>query len=222
MEETHFSKLIVLEGIDGAGTTTQGRLLAERLRAYGKPVWLTSEPTDGPVGRLVRRVLRGETAVHPNTMAHLYAADRSEHVYGSGGIIEHAAAGEVVVCDRYVYSSLAYQTVESDPRLIVRLNASFPAPAVAVFVDVPVKVTLRRLATRSTREIFEYEAFQESVRDAYTALFASAAGQSGSARGEDSPVFVSTVHGVVDGTLPEETVSGKVWELLAQTSILES
>lgn len=208
MFDTRVSNVVVLEGIDGSGTTTQARRLAERIRAAGRRVWVTSEPTGGEIGRLIRQVLAGEIIVHPNTTAHLYAADRSEHVYGAGGIVQRAEAGEVVVCDRYVYSSLAYQGLQSDPALIARLNESFPRPALAVFIDVPVEVTSERLARRRRREIFEYEAFQRDVRDAYLRLFDA---------DPDSSDMVT-----IDGTESEDAVAEKIWELVGQASILEA
>src|SRR5579864_7294663 len=104
---------IVLEGLDGAGTTTQLVRLAERLRRAGERVVATAEPTDGPIGALIRQALRRRLvhrdgrALTDESLALLFAADRVDHVAGE---IEPALArGQHVLCDRYVLSSLAYQ-----------------------------------------------------------------------------------------------------------------
>ena len=106
-------RLIVLEGLDGAGTTTQMRLLSERLTRDGKPHAATWEPTDGPIGQLLRSILARDTRAHPRSIALLYAADRNEHLYAPViGMEARAKKGEIVICDRYLFSSLAYQSVE--------------------------------------------------------------------------------------------------------------
>ncbi len=104
-------KFIVFEGLDGAGTTTQLHLLEKNLKEAGVTVFATAEPTDSAIGRLIRSVLRKEISVEPKTLAMLYATDRYEHLYGKGGIIEHLDAGDTVICDRYLYSSIAYQSI---------------------------------------------------------------------------------------------------------------
>src|SRR5262249_14847135 len=111
-------RFIVLEGIDGAGTTTQTTRLVERLRGEAKAhVKVTREPSDGPIGSLVRQVLTGRI-VSPGgrapgwaTMALLFAADRMDH--GGSEMEPFLAQGGIVVSDRYDASSLAYQSVSS-------------------------------------------------------------------------------------------------------------
>src|SRR6185437_14469754 len=106
-------RFVVLEGIDGAGTTTHVGLLAERLRSERIPVRATREPSDGPVGVLVRQILTGRVVIPGGrapgwqTMALLFAADRMDHV--ESGIAPFLAEGGVVLSDRYDASSLAYQ-----------------------------------------------------------------------------------------------------------------
>lgn len=197
---------IVIEGIDGSGTTTQTQLLANRLSDSGLDVWLTSEPTSGEIGRLIRRVLAGELEVDPCTLAFMYAGDRNEHIFGNGGIREHLEHGALVVCDRYLYSSLAYQSIECAPELVARLNSAFPPPELAVFLDVHVSVSAERLRSRSSREIFEYESFQSRVRDRYLEIFSRPAVER---------------RATVDGSLAQAVVAQKIWEELLSASILE-
>lgn len=201
-------RLIVFEGIDGAGTTTQARRLVERIRSAGFSAWSTSEPTNSPIGRLLRRVLSGEVRVTPETTAHLFASDRWEHVYGTGGIVEHHDAGDVVICDRYFYSSLVYQSIQCDGALVAQLNCRFPLPGLLIFVDLPTELGEQRLANREHREIYEQIDIQTSVRRNYSREVLSAA----------QATDVVTVSGS-DG---EAEVHGNIWEAVARTSILKA
>jgi dTMP kinase len=160
-------RFIVLEGGDGAGTTTQLRLIGRALSRAGVAHWTTSEPTDRPEGLLIRRILSGELARHPGTLARLFAADRNEHLEGENGILERLGRGETVVCDRYVLSSLAYQGVACGPGLPAELNSGFPLPELLIFFDLPPEQSLRRLGERERLDIFEELPFQERVNGAY-------------------------------------------------------
>jgi len=119
-------RLIVIEGLDGAGTTTQARRLVEHLNAKGTRAHLTREPSDGPVGRLIREMLVGSHAIPGATISQgtfglLFAADRLDHMQRE---VEPAlAAGKLVVSDRWYHSSLAYQGTGADRDWIATLNA---------------------------------------------------------------------------------------------------
>jgi thymidylate kinase len=160
-------RFIVFEGGDGAGTTTQLHRLDAALQRASVPHWVTSEPTDAPEGRLIRRILSGELRRDPATLARLYAADRNEHLSGSGGIRDRLARGEAVICDRYVFSSLAYQGVTCGPDLPAKLNEDFPLPELLVFFDLSATQSVGRLSARPSLDIFEELPFQEKVRAAY-------------------------------------------------------
>ena len=111
-------KLIVLEGIDGCGKTTQCKRLAAALREKfpDKTIWETREPTDGPIGRLIREeYLSGKRKCPEGIINILYLADRYEHIFGADGILHHLAQGDIVICDRFYYSSFVYSTYESIP-----------------------------------------------------------------------------------------------------------
>ncbi|HUJ75486.1 MAG TPA: dTMP kinase, partial [bacterium] len=106
MSITILQRFAVLEGLDGAGTTTQLRLLSERLAREGTPHFATWEPTEGATGRMLRAILAREVRAHPRTVALLYAADRSEHIYEPQvGMEARARRGELVISDRYIFSS---------------------------------------------------------------------------------------------------------------------
>lgn len=166
-------RFIVLEGGDGAGTTTQLRLIDEALAKAGVTHWTTSEPTAEPEGLLIRRILSGELRRDPGTLARLFAADRNEHLRGTGGILDRLARGEIVVCDRYVLSSLAYQGVACGPELPAELNVGFPLPELLLFFDLAPARSVSRLGGRERLEIFEDLPFQEKVEVAYRKALSS-------------------------------------------------
>ena len=145
-------RLIVLEGIDGSGISTQCRLLCEWLNEKGQRCHLTKEPSAGPAGALVRLVLGrrlgwddgGEfREMDERTLALLFAADRADHLVSE--IEPRLAEGIHVVSDRYVLSTCAYHSLELDLEWIEAVNSAFRVPDLTVFLDVPVEVCLARL-----------------------------------------------------------------------------
>lgn len=172
MKDQQVGRFIVLEGIDGAGTTTQARLLTRWLQRSGRRVLQTHEPSPGPLGVLIRQALRARLVagdggrLDPRAIAGLFVADRADHLHSE---IEPAlAAGTDVICDRYVMSSLAYQGSECDPAWIQALNAPFRAPDLTLFVDVSVEVAAARRARRGgVADLFEVDDFQRQVAEAY-------------------------------------------------------
>lgn len=160
-------RFIVLEGIDGSGTSTQLAYLGSVLSAKRVPHWITCEPTERPEGLLVRRILKGEISAHPETLARLFSTDRCEHVYGENGIIERTDRGEIVICDRYSASSLAYQGVTCAHGVAEKLNEDFPLPALLLFFGIDPRISIKRLASRSQLDIYEEHSFQEKVAASY-------------------------------------------------------
>jgi dTMP kinase len=168
---------IVLEGIDGSGTTTQLGRLAEHLAARGRRVHATREPSTGPVGRLLREILLGGhhlpdgAPADGRAMALLFAADRRDHIRRE---IEPAlAAGTDVVCDRYLLSSLAYQGEEAERDWVAQLAREVRAPDLTLLLDLPVAVAAaRRRAAGRSEERYDADAVQERVAAAYRELVA--------------------------------------------------
>jgi dTMP kinase len=163
---------IVLEGLDGAGTTTQARILSDWLRTQGHPVHQTHEPSAGPLGTTLRQVLGrrivgsdGER-LDARAIAALFVADRADHL--ASEIEPLLADGVHVICDRYVHSSLAYQGAECDPHWVAAINAPMRSPDVVLYVRVPVEVAAaRRAARKGTPEIYEVDDFLRRVADGY-------------------------------------------------------
>lgn len=166
-------RFLVLEGLDGAGTTTQSRLLAEMLRRAGRQVHLTSEPSGGPVGALVRQVLTRRVSgalgrgFDPDALALLFAADRLDHYRTE--VEPRLAEGRDVVSDRYALSSLAYQSLTTgDLRWVEAVNARAPAPDLTIFLRVrPAVAWRRRYAESGGRELYEVPALQRRVARSY-------------------------------------------------------
>ena len=159
---------VVFEGGDGSGTSTQLSMLKNRLKNIEKPViFPTFEPTDGQIGKLIRSALKKEVNFKPETLAMLFAADRNEHLYGQDGILAHINRGELVVSDRYVLSSLAYQGIECGDELPQLLNSRFPAPEITIFFDIEPETAIESMKNRDSLEIYEYREFQEKVRQKY-------------------------------------------------------
>ena len=159
-------RFLVLEGLDGAGTTTQAGLLADALRARDLRVCQTAEPSDGPLGRVLRAHLTGELTLDPLTTALTFTADRAEHL---ARVVRPALGrGEWVVCDRYLLSTLAYQGAEGvDRELVLRSSSGFEIPELTVFLDVPIADLATRLAERPNIERYEAPALAESIAASY-------------------------------------------------------
>lgn len=160
---------VVFEGIDGSGTSTQIERLKKRLS--GKKAVFTAEPTKLETGIFLRRVLSGEIKLAPATAARLFAADRCEHLYGAGGIVETCKT-KLCVCDRYLFSSLAYQSVECGIELPAKLNEDFPLPQIVFYFCIQPEAALKRITGRGITEIYEKKDFLEKTAAAYDKIFA--------------------------------------------------
>jgi dTMP kinase len=159
---------VVLEGGDGTGTSTQLGILQKRLSAGAYPAtYFTFEPTDGPIGSLIRQALHRSPALQHHTIAHLFAADRYEHLYGESGIAERCQRGELVICDRYVPSSLVYQGLACGDDTPAFLNSRFPCPELILFFELDPTVAEQRYSKREKQDMFEHLAFQKRVHEMY-------------------------------------------------------
>ncbi|WP_428264897.1 dTMP kinase [Haliangium sp.] len=162
--------LIVLEGLDGAGTTTQTRRLGAALGAAGRAVHTTREPSDGPIGKLLRAILAGAHApVDQTTLSLLFAADRADHLQRE---VEPAlAAGTLVISDRWYHSSLAYQGTGEERHWIAELNRRARRPDLTLYLDVdPDEAARRRQGDERNPEIFDQLATQRRVAAGYRAV----------------------------------------------------
>ncbi|NNL86856.1 MAG: dTMP kinase [Myxococcales bacterium] len=161
---------VVIEGIDGAGKSTQARLLAEALERGGIQVLLTREPTDGVYGTRIRSAAASGTRLPASEELELFGKDRAEHV--DGVILPALEAGSWVVSDRYFLSTAAYQGARGlDPEAILASSeARFPTPDCALLLELAVRDGLGRVEGRGARDAFESEESLAAVARAFASL----------------------------------------------------
>jgi dTMP kinase len=169
-------RFIVFEGLDGAGKTTQIELLANRLRGAGRRVYCTAEPTESVSGGLLRDALGGISKRTAGEMAAMFVLDRIFHnVNPVNGIQKMLADGFDVICDRYYYSSMAYQGSETDPEWVRHMNLDCPEilrPDVCIFLDLTPEQSMARINRgRATQEIYENEEKLTAVRNQFYRVF---------------------------------------------------
>lgn len=170
--------LIVLEGVDGAGTTTHSKRLGSALAARGLPVHVTQEPSGGPVGAMLRQVLQGRIVMPglgarpPSwaTMALLFAADRMDHLEAE--ILPNLRDGVTVICDRYYHSSLAYQSTTGDRTdaslsWLREINRQARRPDLTLVLNLPPEVAKARRQSRASAEIYEDDELQVELNGFY-------------------------------------------------------
>jgi dTMP kinase len=162
-------RLVVVEGIDGSGLTTQAQALVGWLTAQGERARLTKEPTSGPVGSLIRQALNRRLQLSERTLALLFAADRLDHLEHE--VLPALRQGVHVVTDRYYLSSLAYQSLRVDTEWLIELNAACVRPDLHLFLDVPVDEALGRVHRRGNGvEVYEQAEVLAEVRANYLTL----------------------------------------------------
>jgi len=169
-------KFIVFEGLDGSGKSTQIQMIAKRIRDMHLKVYPTFEPTAGPVGSLIRQMLSGKMNTDQRTLAFLFAADRMDHLVNEeNGIRKKIDDGELVICDRYYFSSYAYHAQYMDMEWVIHansLNAGILRPDLTVFIDVEPETCLERIQTnRNNFEMYEKIDIMKKVRANYFKAF---------------------------------------------------
>ena len=172
MKPQYIGKFIVLEGIDGSGISTQCQELKRILESeFAYKAILTKEPSTGPVGVTIRQVLsRRISGIEDNSLALLFAADRVDHNLNT--IIPALQQGKHVICDRYLWSSLAYQGRKEDLDWLEQINKYAYKPDLTIFIRVRPETSLKRITTSRLRtEIFEELDILQQVYDNYINIF---------------------------------------------------
>ncbi len=202
-------RFIVLEGIDGAGKTTQIELLAKKLRDEGRTVEITAEPTASVSGGLLRDALGGIVERTPSEMAALFVLDRIFHNVNKNGIISMLDKGIDVICDRYYYSSMAYQGSLTDFLWVKDMNINCPEitkPDLCIFLDLSPKESLARISRgRAKTEIYETEDTLNAVRQKFFDVFRALEGRDNiaviDATGDSIDALAEKISKVVDERL---------------------
>ncbi len=148
--------LIVFEGIDGTGKSTQVERVGQYLLANGSDVIITREPTDGTYGKKIRQLYLNRENVSKTEELELFLADRREHVQTV--LLPALQAGKIVLCDRYYLSTAAYQGANGfDPQEILRLNDFAPVPDIAFIFEVSVETSLHRITQGRGDQLNDFE-----------------------------------------------------------------
>jgi len=202
---TILKHFIVLEGIDGSGTTTQLKRMMKACEDNSIRAFETREPTNSPIGEVIDLALKHKISLSPKTITRLFATDRCEHIYGKGGIIEMLKEG-LVLCDRYLFSSLAYQGATNEAKLTRSENSGFPLPQVLFFFDLPVEIAMKRIEKRSkNKELYEKTEFLKQVQKNYSTIM-----------GEYRQNYpqMNIIH--IDASLSEDAVFKKIKESMEE------
>lgn len=194
-------KFVVFEGIDGAGTSTQIEMLKKNPLA--KNFFFTAEPSEGATGLFLREILAGKAEVSPETAAYLFAADRAEHLWGKGGISEQVESGKIVVCDRYIFSSLAYQGTTCGEILPKTINSPFPLPEILFFFKISAEDSMARIEKRGEkREIYEKREMLAKTAERYRKVISEY-------KSQNEMKIVE-----LDASLPREKIAEQIWHYL--------
>ena len=171
-KEKQKGKFIVFEGIDGSGISTQTQCLKSKLESeYGIKAVLAKEPSEGPIGTIIRQVLsRRMVGIDDRSLALLFAADRIDH--NQNKIVPVLKKGDFIICDRYLWSSYAYQGMKNDNTWIEEINKYAYQPDLTIFIKVQAETSLKRITgSRFQTEIFEEIEILQNVLENYIRLF---------------------------------------------------
>jgi dTMP kinase len=194
---------IALEGIDGSGKSTQLNLLKEKLEAAGHNVYTTREPTDRPIGKMIRSFLTHQHKADEKVIAALFVADRLDHLLNNeDGILKKLGEGYTVITDRYYLSSYAYQASFIDVDWIINANslsANLRRPDVNIYIDITPRQSLERINKgREATELYENLDNLTKVRNKYLEIIELLKGQE----------KVLTIN----GNQTPEMISNEIWD----------
>lgn len=156
---------VAVEGVDGAGTTTCSKELVKCLVEMEIECLWTKEPSDGTIGRHIRKILTKQEAADEQGMFPLFLADRHDHI--ASIVRPNLEQGQTVVCDRYAYSTWVYQQDNYDPFLIEYAQRACLAPDILFVLLCPVEECMRRLGKRELVERYEVEEKQRLYDERY-------------------------------------------------------
>jgi dTMP kinase len=196
---------IAFEGIDGSGKSTQVALLAAFLESLGHRVYITMEPTDSPIGTIIRNVFTGKYEADHRTIAGLFVADRLNHLLSkTDGILMKLGQGYTVITDRYYFSSYAYQGAHMPLDWVIHahsLSAEILRPDLNIFLDITPETSMERIrAGRNSTELYETLENLTAVRNKYFEAFEKLK--------SDEKIFIT------NGNRPQELIAFDIREAL--------
>ncbi len=156
-------KFIVIEGPDGSGKSEQAKRLAAYLRDNARTVVLTCEPTlDGPLAPKIQDILKHRVVASVEEIQRLISEDRKEHL--ERVVLPAISRGEIVISDRYYYSTYAYGSLTTPLERLIDMNRGYPAPDIAFLLDVPAKICMERITQRIDSKEQRAEFFEKEER----------------------------------------------------------
>jgi dTMP kinase len=193
---------IALEGIDGSGKSTQVKLLTEKLEQAGHKVYTTCEPTDSPIGKIIRDIFTHKMEADHRTIAGLFVADRLDHLLNkTNGILKKLEEGYTVITDRYYFSSYAYQSTHMDLDWVINANslsANLLRPDLNIYIDISPELSIERLNRgRTSIELYETLENLQNVREKYFEVMEKLESV--------EKVFIT------DGNRPPAAISDEIW-----------
>jgi dTMP kinase len=192
---------IAFEGIDGSGKSTQVKLLTEKLEKAGLMVYTTFEPTDSPMGKIIRDMFNHRMEADHRTIAALFVADRLDHLLNkTNGILKKLDEGYTVITDRYYLSSFAYQSQFVDLNWVIQANslsADLRKPDLNIYIDILPELSMERLNKgRSSIELYETLENLQNVRNRYFEVIDLL---------KEEQVFI------IDGNRSSEIIANEIW-----------
>ena len=184
-------KFIAFEGLDGSGSSTQIELLAKALVSDGQNILTTKEPTNNLIGGLIRGLLTKVWQTSPEGFQLLFAADRAHHLERE--ILPAMKSGKIVLSDRYLFSTLAFGSIDLPLDWLASLNGRFPIPDLTILLKVKPETCIKRIgrSTRGGYEFFEEKAKLEKTWATYDKLAAEPKNKIIIVDGERSPEIVA-------------------------------
>lgn len=193
---------IAFEGIDGSGKSTQVKLLSERLKKAGHKVYCTCEPTDSPIGSVIRNIFKHRIEADHRTIAGLFVADRLDHLLNkTNGILHKIKEGYTVITDRYYFSSYAYHGIHMSLDWVIEANSlstSLLKPDINIYIDIAPGESMKRLTNgRNAMELYETNENLRKVRKKYYEAFELLK--------DEEKLFIT------DGSKQEDIVAENIW-----------
>ncbi len=201
---------IAFEGIDGSGKSTQVKLLSDNLTKAGHKVYSTFEPTDSPIGSIIRKIFNHQFEADHRVIAGLFVADRLEHLLNkTNGILKKLEEGYTVITDRYYFSSYAYHGTHMSMDWVIEANimsADLLRPDLNIYIDISPEISMERLInSRSSIELYETKENLKNVRAKYLEAFEQLKFQ--------EHIFVT------EGNRSSEEIAMDIWNEVSQIAV---
>ena len=201
---------LAFEGIDGSGKSTQVKLLSGQLERAGHRVYTTCEPTDSPIGSMIRSIFSHRMDADHRTIAGLFVADRLHHLLNkTDGMLKMVREGVSVITDRYYFSSYAYHGAHMPMDWVIEsnsLSAELLRPDLNIFIDISPEISLERIRkSRSSVDLYETMENLKIVRDKYFEAMEKLK--------SEERIFIT------DGNRPQELIAADIWNEILRIGV---